>query len=1045
MPNFDKLSFDDFFDPSKGKNAFNEIIQAINVLNKELLETKNLAEDTQKAITGKLNKSVKDLGKTVSNTSDSSKELFEENASLIKQFKQQQDAIKKLEKQIDTLTKAKTEVNEVEKEASRLAKERTKLNAKLSAENQKNAKENAILKLKQQELNKELKRSAKESLNMVDAYAKLGERAAKAKREAKNLAVQYGAMSKQARTAAIASNKLNDELKDIDKSLGDNQRHVGNYSSALGDLKSGFGSMMGAVTPVGIALAGVALAVQGLKEGVTSIIEINQQLKETETLTKLTGDSLKTFTAGVRATSGAFKTEFKETLKTANILMKDFGLNGKEATDLINIGFIKGANINDDYLRQLQEYSTQFKAAGVEASTLIEVVSLGATEGIFDDKAADVVKEGGLRLREFTKATKDALIPLGELRNKQIQQAIASGDSFKAIQLVSKGLKDVKLSAKQTQTIITDVFGGPGEDAGLRFIKLLADVNTEQKDVLAGLTDRQKRQLELLKVQEQVAAVQVEIAANFRDTGSSAVLLGNKIKLVLLTAFNQIINIFKPVVESFKRMMTAFKSLGALFAKFRKESKDTNKELTMFQKFIKIFARSFDFLFRAISKVIRSVIDLVQNNQRAKTIFEAFVIVIDKMFDALLAIPNAISAAFSAFVGFFVNIKKLAVDAFSAVGDQLFGILTFDPALLRKGLKNGMKAFGEFGEAIANAAREGWHKFDFANEVKKDLEAAKEEAAKGLKDAQSNIAKTAATVNKPLRTRLQLVKDLAKARKALNDELAKTRDLQSPEQINKSLSEIKTIETLLNNRHEMMVSPDIDEDKAMKAVEDRLNKETELTQKAADKRKDIAKKTDEEIEQSRLARLNSPVANALNQVIADRIQNLILQAGFEAFTSAIQDGKTPQEASGQAVQVMAAGAILKASAAAAAQGFHDGGYTGDNGEYQAVGIVHGQEHVITKNQTDKYSMKGWTASDLDTAIQNDYFSQFAISNNSVIDQKPVVVQQREEIDYKKIGQEVGKNIPSHNFKPLINGHFQHSETRGSKTISTIFKDKKRLR
>ena len=1085
MPNFDKLSFDDFFDPSKGKNAFNEIIQAINVLNKELLKTKKIATDTQKVISADLNKAIKDFEKTTSTSSDAGKKQLEQLREAKKQFREQAQAIDKLKKEIDTLRKAKTEVNEVEKEANRLSKERTKLNAKLSAENQKNAKENAQLKLKQQELNKELKRSAKESLGMVDAYAKLAERAAKAKREAKNLAVQYGSMSKEARTAAIASNKLNDELKDIDKSLGDNQRNVGNYSSALGDLKSEFGSMMGAITPVGIALAGIALATQGIQEGVTSIIEINKQLEETETLTKLTGDSLKSFTAGVRVISKSFELEFKETLKTANILMKDFGISGKEATDLINIGLLKGANINDDYLRQLQEYSTQFKAAGVEASTLIEVVALGATEGIFDDKAADVVKEGGLRLREFTKATKDALVPLGELRNKQIQQAIASGDSFKAIQLVSKGLNEVKLSAKQTQGIITNVFGGPGEDAGLRFIKLLADVNTEQKDVLAGLTARQKSHLELLKVQEQVAEVQVEIAANFRDTGSSAVLLGNKIKLVLLTAFNQIINIFKPVVESFKRMMTAFQSLGALFAKFRKESKDTNKELTMFQKFIKIFARSFDFLFRAISKVIRSVIDLVQNNQRAKIIFEAFVIVIDKLFDALLAVPNAISAAFSAFVAFFTNIKKLAVDTFSAVGDQLFGILTFDPALLRKGLKAGREAFGAFGEAIAKAAREGWHRFDFADEVKADLAAAKEEADKARKEELAAARKAAndRAIQKAALDKEKLAKALAAKKKALQKEidveklsLIKQRNegLIDQETYDKKLEDLemehlirmkaiqdrfnedslKTQQSIEEHKLDIKKQAEADElklnqevaDAVSKSMKEQAAKRAAIAKEEADEKKRIK---DQE-EADRLERLNSPVANALNQVIQDRINNLVIQAGVEAVTSALQDGKTPQEALRAGAAALTAATIIRASAAAQAQGFHDGGYvdgyTGGGGEWQPVkAILHGKEHVVTHDQTDKYNMRGWSANDLDTAIQNDYFSQFAISNNAVVDQAPVIVQQQSEIDYKRIGQEVGKNIPSHNFKPLINGHFQHSETRGSKTINTIFKDKSRLR
>ena len=111
------------------------------------------------------------------------------------------------------------------------------------------------------------------------------------------------------------------------------------------------------------------------------------------------------------------------------------------------------------------------------------------------------------------------MIPLGQLRNEQIKQAIAAGESFKAIQLVSKGLKEVDLTAQQTQSIITNTFGGPGEDAGLRFIQLLGDIDTNQKNVNANLTEQQKKQLEILAVEEELANAEVRLGAAFKSTG----------------------------------------------------------------------------------------------------------------------------------------------------------------------------------------------------------------------------------------------------------------------------------------------------------------------------------------------------------------------------------------------------------------------------------------------------------------------------------------------------------------------------------------------
>ena len=86
---------------------------------------------------------------------------------------------------------------------------------------------------------------------------------------------------------------------------------------------------------------------------------------------------------------------------------------------------------------------------------------------------------------------------------------------------------------------------------------------------------------------------------------------------------------------------------------------------------------------------------------------------------------------------------------------------------------------------------------------------------------------------------------------------------------------------------------------------------------------------------------------------------------IEALTSGLRDGKTATQATTEAVSTVA---IAKASSTIA--GFHDGGYTGDGNEYDVAGLVHKGEHVITKAQTNKYGLKGLTASTFDKAIES---------------------------------------------------------------------------
>jgi len=89
----------------------------------------------------------------------------------------------------------------------------------------------------------ELKRLNSTYLNQKKAiialespYAKLSNELIKARTNAKNLAAQYGINSSQARKAAAGVNKLDKELKDIDSSVGQNQRSVGDYKLALEGL-----------------------------------------------------------------------------------------------------------------------------------------------------------------------------------------------------------------------------------------------------------------------------------------------------------------------------------------------------------------------------------------------------------------------------------------------------------------------------------------------------------------------------------------------------------------------------------------------------------------------------------------------------------------------------------------------------------------------------------------------------------------------------------------------------------------------------------------
>lgn len=387
---------------------------------------------------------------------------------------------------------------------------------------------------------------------------------------------------------------LTDELKRVEKAAGDTRRNVGNYSEALNEAAASGGSFIetlqggGAGAGQGIAgllgkagplaggaaiIGGVGIAFDTLSD---KIKEVNKQQEQARKLTQLQGRDLQAFTANLRATSAVFEKDYNEVLKASNVLIQTFDSTGTEAIETINELLIRGVDINDDFLDQISEYSVQFEAAGLTAGNLVEVLLASEQAGIFSDKGADTIKEAGLRLRELTPAAEDALKPLGKLANEQIRAAINAGKTFEAIQLVSKGLSDTNLTAQQTQTIIADVFGGAGEDAGVDFIKSLANINLETEDYTKNLTETQKAQLDFLKSQQDLESELVLVSSSFKTTGTSIKTFFNNVLSDTLEILGDTIEAFtdtETVIENFQTTIAATKDVKLL----QSELEDLNK------------------------------------------------------------------------------------------------------------------------------------------------------------------------------------------------------------------------------------------------------------------------------------------------------------------------------------------------------------------------------------------------------------------------------------------------------------------------------------
>lgn len=263
-------------------------------------------------------------------------------------------------------------------------------------------------------------------------------------------------------------------------------------------------------------------------------------------LTGKTGEEMVKLRSKVQAVSEHFGTDFNETLRAANALSKGFGISMEDAMKLVQDGLVSGANAGGDFIDTVREYPRYFKEAGLSAEDFIAITTNAAQQGVFSDKGVDVIKEGNLRIREMTTATADALNGIG-ISAEKVQADLQAGSitTFDVMQMVAAKLNELPASSAAVGTAIADIFGDPGEDAGLEYIKTLANIQLNMDAVKAatqGTAEQQERQIQMQESLKNGLSGLIDLSAIYTDVkpyvdltaqiGMAAMGIGGLIKTV---------------------------------------------------------------------------------------------------------------------------------------------------------------------------------------------------------------------------------------------------------------------------------------------------------------------------------------------------------------------------------------------------------------------------------------------------------------------------------------------------------------------------------
>lgn len=370
----------------------------------------------------------------------------------------------------------------------------------------------------------------------------------------------------------LALGRGGDEAKGVFTAMGDGAKALGN--TLMGLMKN----------PVFLAIAGVAGVAGAFKWWYDYNAGLVEATRLTQQFTGLAGQELSQVRNQVTVLADTFDSDFREVMVAANAVSKQFGIDIQQSLNLVQQGLVAGANANGEFFDTLREYPAYFREAGLTAEQFIAITTQAAQQGIFSDKGVDTIKEANLRLREMTTATAEALDGIG-ISSQEVQEALRTGamTTFDVIQQVSARLGELPDSAAVVGTAIADIFGGPGEDAGLAYIRTLQDINLNLDEVTA-------RTGELGQLQEKQLRSELELqnalSALFDATGGGFERMTTNVKVFInqgLTALiNGIISIYNYLADFYNESVllrglwngivttfkNAFDTIGNIFAFF---------------------------------------------------------------------------------------------------------------------------------------------------------------------------------------------------------------------------------------------------------------------------------------------------------------------------------------------------------------------------------------------------------------------------------------------------------------------------------------------
>lgn len=181
---------------------------------------------------------------------------------------------------------------------------------------------------------------------------------------------------------------------------------------------------------------------------------------------------------------------------TRQLLVTGLAQNMTQAMDMIQTATEHGLNSTDELLDTVEEYSTQFRALGLngqEAFGLIEQAMEGGARNV--DMAADALKEFQIRAQDGSVLTKRGFETIGLSADVMGQRIAAGGSSARsALQDTLNRLNAMEPGVKRN-TAAVDLFGTKAEDLGSALYDMDLDTASQKFGKFGGSVEEASQKL----------------------------------------------------------------------------------------------------------------------------------------------------------------------------------------------------------------------------------------------------------------------------------------------------------------------------------------------------------------------------------------------------------------------------------------------------------------------------------------------------------------------------------------------------------------------